>query len=417
MPGSAIPTVLNFLPFLSALDSETQRKVFSSMSLDYPSLERRRLGHTQLINSALEPDMHAGLQAVIRKTSGSALRVVELALRTKGYLETASEDVSLGVPSVVVEIPDIEAGVVRRRRKYRREYDSEEVFGLSIGTSGSSDFKESPRDPTPYSSSDDGSDDPWDYPSYFIPPNSNQKKWEEDWIGRREVKIPVMNKTIKYVSLTTSYPLEFLDLVLLDLVSVKETLVFPITLDCYTSFSPPATFVGRTYTLKLPECWSSNVTPLNLSGWRGNYSSSDRGVPNREYTLRAKLFSNWRGEYSEYDGRELYHYKLFSLCFRVEGQTCPCYHHWPSGTVSVTFSYPCGCKRMNKKDQVLPSWLLPYMGEDLRRVAFVVLPSVRRCYLATYATVRKSRKNVRRIGSRLFMTDGRKGRRNGKERR
>ena len=181
---------------------------------------------------------------------------------------------------------------------------------------------------------------------------------------------------------------------------------------------------GGEYKYKLPAPWGRlhacpDVKRLEEKDVNDDGDMIASPIPCYEYETNKSVMGTFVGTRYEYITRQtrddrtpcssadFYHPDLLRACLRPLGVPCPFYHYYKySGS---RYDWICSCT-----DPVLSTvrldWLsqLPGPAPD----AYVVIPGVERRYLATKRRDKKKRK--RSVGRKVYLTDGRKGRRNGR---
>lgn len=180
---------------------------------------------------------------------------------------------------------------------------------------------------------------------------------------------------------------------------------------------------GSKYKYKLPAPWSRlNACPdarkLRERDINSNGDMIASPIPCDNYESIEDVmgtFVGWRYEFIStstlsnraFPSADFYHPDLLRACLRPDGVDCPFYHYYRYG--GNRYDWPCSCPNP-PLSTVRPGWLSQLT--DTPPDAYVVIPGVERRYLATKKRGKKVRK--RNLGKRVYLTDGKKGRRNGK---
>ena len=181
---------------------------------------------------------------------------------------------------------------------------------------------------------------------------------------------------------------------------------------------------GGGYKYKLPAPWSRlhacpDVERLREENINGDDDMIASPIPCYGYNENKTVMGTFVGiryEYISqhtpgnrvaYSSADFYHPDLLRACLRPLDVPCPFYHYFKhSGN---RYNWLCSCLNPPRSTEI-PRWLSRL--SDTPPEAYVVIPGVERRYLATRKRSRKKR--PRSVGRKLHLTDGMKGRRNGK---
>lgn len=180
---------------------------------------------------------------------------------------------------------------------------------------------------------------------------------------------------------------------------------------------------GGRYKYKLPAPWSRlhacpDASKLRERDINGNGEMIASPIPCDNYEVVESVMGTFVGCRYEfisisstssraYHSADFYHPDLLRACLRPNNVDCPFYHYFRYG--GSRYNWPCSCIDP-PQSTVMPEWLSQLT--DTPPDAYVVIPGVERRYLATKKRGKKVRK--RNLGKRVYLTDGKKGRRNGK---
>ena len=177
-----------------------------------------------------------------------------------------------------------------------------------------------------------------------------------------------------------------------------------VLIPCRKPFSPITyLYSADGYKLALPQCWAKPCLRIDeyISGSSIIYSLDDKY--NR---FRSNCFSRCT------DRHESYCFRLLLSCIGRDRE-CDFQHHWPLSMKSNNYSWPCGC--IQPLGRELATSLSP-TDTYLNAKAWVTIDDKPYRYIATFVS-KSNRKAKRRIGSRLYITDGKKGQRDGRRRK